>query len=86
MIPYLAPRDRGSTCSISAHNRFGPIVDEECYNGLDFTLLFEEGFMRIAPALIGIVWMTSRIWSLRTQKVTVTRRWLYWTKMVGLRF
>jgi hypothetical protein len=57
-------------------------VDDECYSGLDFTLLFEEGFMLIPPAIIGILWIVGRVWYLRTQKVIVTRGLLYWTKMV----
>lgn len=86
MLQLLALRTSPSTCSISNHNRFGPIADDDCYNGLDFTLFFEEAFMCIAPASIGIIWIIACIWHLRKQAVMVARGWLYWAKLVGYEF
>jgi hypothetical protein len=82
MTKPLTPQAGLSTCSISDHNTLGPIVDDDCYNGLDFTLLFEEAFMSIVPACMGMVWIVACIWYLRNQPVIVARGWLYGTKMV----
>lgn len=36
-------------CSIDVENRFGPMVDESCLNGFDFTLFFEETVLTMLP-------------------------------------
>lgn len=39
-------------CSIVVENVFGPIVTRSCLDGFDFTLLFEESILTIAPLII----------------------------------
>jgi ATP-binding cassette subfamily C (CFTR/MRP) protein 1 len=39
-----------SGCSLQADNRFGPVIDRECRDGFDFTLLFEQGILGLVPA------------------------------------
>lgn len=43
-----------SACSIDVEDKFGPAV-QGCYDGLDFTLLFEEAFLSIAPLGLFII-------------------------------
>lgn len=49
-------------CPIDAESGFGPVAD--CYDGFDFTLLFEESILTIVPAgitLILLPWFISRL-------------------------
>lgn len=40
------------SCSIDVQNSFGPTVAYGCLNGFDFTLLFEESILTLAPLLL----------------------------------
>ncbi|KAB8236980.1 ABC transporter [Aspergillus alliaceus] len=79
LLSNITPRS--ASCSILVENQFGPSV-ERCYNGFDFTLLFEEGFMSIAPSSIFFLAAIARILYLQNQEPKVIKEWLYWTKVL----
>ncbi|CAI7570859.1 unnamed protein product [Penicillium viridicatum] len=66
-------------CSVE-EDAFGPIVAPSCLHGFDFTLLFEESILTLAP--IGLVCLAAsiRIWRLSGVPEKVNRSWLYATK------
>lgn len=72
---------RSTSCSIQVENLFGPSVSD-CYGGLDFTLLFEEAFLSIAPSSAFFMASAARIFYLRNKKPKLLRGWLYWAKIV----
>src|SRR3569833_3057457 len=39
-------------CSVQADDVFGPTIASSCRGGFDFTLLFEQALLGIAPAVI----------------------------------
>ncbi|KAK2608926.1 hypothetical protein QQS21_002502 [Conoideocrella luteorostrata] len=70
-----------SKCPIESEVGFGPTSD--CYDGFDFTLLFEETILTIAPAgitLFLLPWFISRL-SKREKKVAGT--WRHVAKLVS---
>ncbi|KAF5858476.1 hypothetical protein ETB97_004361 [Aspergillus alliaceus] len=79
LLSNITPRS--ASCSILVENQFGPSV-ERCYNGFDFTLLFEDGFMSIAPSSIFFLAAIARILYLQNQEPKVIKGWLYWTKVL----
>lgn len=51
-------------CTIETQRRFGP-SNPSCYDGLDFTLFFEEIFLSIVPVLVVLPTLIWRITQLR---------------------
>ena len=50
-----------ASCSPSADKIFGPAVSEACRGGFDFTLLFEQSILSLAPSLLLFVCALGRI-------------------------
>jgi ATP-binding cassette, subfamily C (CFTR/MRP), member 1 len=69
-------------CSIDVEDRFGPQVDSSCLGGFDFTLLFEEAFLSIAPLILVALFLPFRLHELayRFQRIKIGR--LYQAKLV----
>jgi ATP-binding cassette, subfamily C (CFTR/MRP), member 1 len=59
-------------CSVSADNAFGPQV-EPCRREFDFTLLFEESILSIAPSVLFLVLTCIRVRSLLLRERCLTR-------------
>ena len=70
-------------CGIESDNAFGPSVSAECRGGFDFTLLFEELFLSIAPLVVVSLLIPLRVRELcsRTQNILVGA--IYHLKLVG---
>ena len=66
MDPELA-----SFCSPSADKTFGPAVSENCRGGFDFTLLFEQSILSLAPSLLLFVCALGRILHLSQATVKI---------------
>ncbi|KAK1754461.1 P-loop containing nucleoside triphosphate hydrolase protein [Echria macrotheca] len=68
-------------CPIEAESGFGPVAD--CYDGFDFTLLFEETILTILPA--GIVLLLLPFWLARLYKTArrVASTWHHVAKLIG---
>lgn len=71
-------------CSIAAEKVFGPRVAASCVNGFDFTLLFEESILTIAPISIVCLILPIRVWRLQGIPVQARKSWLYTVKLVAL--
>ncbi|XP_044717675.1 ABC transporter domain-containing protein [Hirsutella rhossiliensis] len=70
-----------SPCSIAVHDTFGPAVDSSCADGFDFTLLFEESILTLAPLGIALGWAILRFWALRNGVAKIRASWLLAAKM-----
>lgn len=82
----LAARDMASkTCLISVENHLGPVVNG-CGDNVDFTLLFEDAVLLLAPAVLSILVGVCRVGNLRSRPQKVRAAINYWVKMVGERF
>jgi hypothetical protein len=64
--PQILGRSISMTCDISVEDVFGPQV-EGCLGDFDFTLLFEETILSIAPLAITLLLLPARIMHLRRQ-------------------
>ncbi|CAE7199875.1 hypothetical protein P3342_010333 [Pyrenophora teres f. teres] len=76
------------SCPIHDENAFGPVVVAvpACYNGFDFTLLFEEIFFSLVPNAILTILLISRVFQLqRKRPCTSTTKRLdqYWIKQIA---
>lgn len=60
-------------CTIETQRRFGP-SNASCYDGLDFTLFFEEIFLSIVPILVVLPALIWRILQLRNEVLVVGGR------------
>lgn len=67
-------------CPIDAEAGFGPTSD--CYDGFDFTLLFEETILTIVPAGITMFLLPWFISRLSKSKRKVTGTWRHVAKLV----
>lgn len=77
------------SCPIHNEAAFGPVVAAvpACYNGFDFTLLFEEIFLSLVPSAILTILLVSRVFQvLRRRPCTSTSKRLdqYWIKQVSI--
>ncbi|RCI10632.1 hypothetical protein L249_4464 [Ophiocordyceps polyrhachis-furcata BCC 54312] len=70
------------SCSISAEDRFGPVVADSCLGGFDFTLLFEESILTLVPLAVALLWAASRALTLRNEPSKVKASWLIAAKML----
>ena len=69
-------------CEIDVESMFGPIVADTCYEGFDFTLLFEETILSIAPSAVAIAAILTRSRFLAQRQVAVRYNQLYKSKIV----
>lgn len=74
----------GDACSseLKADRQFGPRVNAACRE-FDFTLLFEDGFFMLLPAVLFLLSVPWRFWSLWKSPVKLTSRRLAIGKLVG---
>lgn len=72
-------------CTIETQRRFGP-SNASCYDGLDFTLFFEEIFLSIVPVLVVLPALIWRIVQLRNRIPVVGGRTWHIGKQVILIF
>jgi len=70
-------------CSIGVEDVFGPQVSE-CYKNFDFTLLFEESILYLAPLLITLFLVPFRILHLWEFEIRMFRGRLWILKQVSL--
>lgn len=70
-------------CSAADEDVFGPTVDKSCHNGFDFTLLFEELVLTLAPIILAWFAASIRVWTLRHAVEKANRSWLYAAKEVS---
>ncbi|EME39112.1 hypothetical protein DOTSEDRAFT_109662, partial [Dothistroma septosporum NZE10] len=56
-------------CTARADDAFGPAITGSCRQGFDFTLLFEQSFLQIAPCAILILLVPIRAAQLRKYNV-----------------
>lgn len=74
---------RGSACSFQADNVFGPVIAPACRHGFDFTLLFEQSILSIAPSSIFLILVPLRLfWLYHSSITTLPTRRLYKGKAV----
>lgn len=73
-------------CSTADENAFGPQVRASCLHGFDFTLLFEESILTIAPLGIALLLLPFRVCALWKAPGKVYASWLYVLKVVGQAF
>lgn len=66
-----------------ADRSFGPAVPASCRDGFDFTLLFEQIFFTLVPAVALILTATLRLWQLRHAPVVTTGKALLLSKQVS---
>ncbi|RAH46582.1 ABC transporter [Aspergillus brunneoviolaceus CBS 621.78] len=69
------------TCPISVENHLGPVVNG-CGDNVDFTLLFEDAVLLLAPAVLSILVGVCRVGNLRSRPQKVRAAINYWVKMV----
>ncbi|OBT61047.1 hypothetical protein VE03_09160 [Pseudogymnoascus sp. 23342-1-I1] len=70
-------------CALGVDDTFGPTV-KGCRDDFDFTLLFEQGIMTLAPAAFLLLLMLPRIYQLNMLNLKTKRNWLYWSKCIVL--
>ncbi|KAL3420510.1 hypothetical protein PVAG01_06955 [Phlyctema vagabunda] len=69
-------------CSIEAEGQFGPQVSD-CRDNFDFTLLFEETILYLAPLLIAAIIISFRIWQLHKRENRLYGGVLHILKQIG---
>ena len=70
-------------CAIATQDHFGP-ANNNCYGGFDFTLLFEETILCIAPLSLVLLGLPFRIYRLSRAEPKVGLGWLHRLKLVSL--
>ncbi|KAI9826794.1 MAG: hypothetical protein M1819_007265 [Sarea resinae] len=73
---------RSASCTIAVEDSFGP-QEKYCLGGFDFTLLFEETFLSIAPNGLFLIAALLRSFVLFKERTKVNREVLYWLKLVN---
>ena len=73
--------DSSISCPPSADNVFGPAVSQHCRGGFDFTLLFEQSILSLAPSLVLLVCSLLRISQLFQTTVKVLPSQLHLVKL-----
>jgi ATP-binding cassette subfamily C (CFTR/MRP) protein 1 len=68
-LSHLVSRS-DQACSIQVEDKFGPAV-EGCYDGLDFTLYFEEAFLSILPICVFVAATLIQLYRLHQQSAKV---------------
>lgn len=74
--PFHHTNNHGSCfkCPVSADNSLGPAIIRGCQDGFDFTLLFEQSFLSMAPSLSLFVLSIYRCFQLSRRLAVVNRR------------
>lgn len=70
----LDVRATAAGCPLSADQVFGPIVARSCRQGWDFTLLFEQSILSIAPISIFLLVVPLRglwLWSSSVKSTSI---------------
>ena len=72
------------SCHIYEEAVFGPVVVAlpTCYNGFDFTLLFEENILSLVPNVILTILLIFRVSLLLRRKPCTLDQ--YWIKLVSI--
>ena len=70
-------------CSIATQNHFGP-VNNDCHDGFDFTLLFEETILTIGPLSLVLLVLPFRLYALSKTNPKAKLGWLHTLKLVSL--
>ena len=70
-------------CSISTQNHFGP-GNNDCHDGFDFTLLFEETILTIGPLSLVLLALPFRLYLLSRTDPKVRLGWLHTLKLVSV--
>lgn len=74
-----------STCTLHADNVFGPVVASPCRHGFDFTLLFEQSILSIAPSSIFLLLVPLRLfWLYRSSITTLPHYSVYTGKALAI--
>ncbi|OCK85970.1 putative multidrug resistance protein [Lepidopterella palustris CBS 459.81] len=73
-----------STCTLHADNVFGPVVAPPCRNGFDFTLLFEQSLLSIAPSSIFLLLVPLRLLWLYRSSITTLPHIVYTGKALAI--
>ncbi|KAF3491610.1 Cyclic peptide transporter [Arthroderma uncinatum] len=71
-------------CTVRDENVFGPFIQPSCFNGFDFTLLFEENILTIVPSAIACLLLLFRVRKLQHVPVKVRPSWLSVVKLVAI--
>lgn len=71
-----------STCPRNADAAFGPAIDSECRGGFDFTLLFEQSILTLAPAVVCSLAFSYRIFHLYKKKTLTISSFVRHAKLV----
>jgi len=69
-------------CSIEAENQFGPAIGADCRGGFDFTLLFEQLFLSVAPIAVASLLIPFRLYQLLNRSSRVQIDVIYHIKLV----
>lgn len=78
MIPALQAADASATVFRRYHDEFGPGADGR----FDFTILFEDIFLSIVPAVVLLLMAPIRMYSLYKQSLKVKKSTIHESKMV----
>lgn len=70
-------------CAPTADAAFGPAVTDECRDGFDFTIVFEQSMLVILPASLLLVAAPIRLAHLRNASVKVAGQRLRLAKLVS---
>ncbi|GAB1311376.1 Multidrug resistance protein MDR [Madurella fahalii] len=70
-----------SKCPIEVEIGFGPVAD--CYDGFDFTLLFEDSILTIIPAGLVLLFLPFLVGWLRDGERKVVTTWHHVAKLIG---
>ncbi|KAF4977469.1 hypothetical protein FZEAL_6033 [Fusarium zealandicum] len=71
-------------CAPSSDAAFGPLVDPECRDGFDFTLVFEQSFLVLSPAALLLIVAPFRLFRLRNAPAKVTGHRLRLFKLITI--
>ncbi|PIA92043.1 ABC transporter C family member 13 [Cercospora beticola] len=80
--PLYSACDAAMSCSPAAEDTWGPVVSRDCLGGFDFTLLFEEAILTLAPLAIAAAWAVWRLLRLRHERVLIRGSWLLPCKLM----
>ncbi|PYI08342.1 P-loop containing nucleoside triphosphate hydrolase protein [Aspergillus sclerotiicarbonarius CBS 121057] len=72
---------QSSKCPLEVETGFGPVAD--CYDHFDFTLLFEESILTIAPAALTLLLLPWFLGRLYKQERKVEGSWHHVVKLIG---
>ena len=77
------PNTLPGNCTPANDNRLGPIVEDPCRDGFDFTLLFEQTILGILPAILFLLLASWRTAFLVRRDVKTSSSWLRLAKVAA---